>query len=111
MNTAPFITLLSIVALLTSCAHQSTPQKEAVTIQKLAPEISTPKETPKTETKKATLKTYTGLASWYSIKTNHGRITDRGSYVKDRIITPPSARPYKMSSCSVVPFAFSAVSR
>jgi len=87
MTSAPLIALLSITALLTSCVHQSTTNKEAVTLQKLAPEIASPVETPKKETKEAVLKTYNGIASWYSIKTNHGRTTASGRLLSDDAYT------------------------
>jgi len=87
MTTTSLITLLSITVFLTSCARQSSVNKEAVTLQKLAPEVVTPEETPKTEAKKASLKTYNGLASWYSIKTNHGRTTASGRLLSDDAYT------------------------
>lgn len=80
MTTAHILSLLCLTAFLTSCSDLTPIKKEPVKIEKPAPKkVTKPKEN--------SLKTYHGLASWYSIKTNFGRTTASGRLLSNGAYT------------------------
>lgn len=96
MKVSRILTLSFISFIAVSCSDL-TPVKEKVTPVKKAPTAvakPAPKTVAKPSAKKPTpkpksgaLKTYTGLASWYSIKTNHGRTTASGRLLSNDAYT------------------------
>ncbi len=97
MNGSRILTLLLTSFLAVSCS-ELTPVKEDVTQLKKAP-AAVAKPAPKpvskpavtkpavVKSKSTALKTYSGLASWYSIKTNHGRTTASGRLLSNDAYT------------------------
>jgi rare lipoprotein A (peptidoglycan hydrolase) len=74
MTTTCILSLLGCTAFLTSCSDLTPGKKKAVKLEKATPKkVVKPKTAPE-----IALKTYSGHASWYSIKTNHGRTTASG---------------------------------
>lgn len=72
-----FLALTSCGGLLPIKKQQPEPTKETSTkaVKTTPPKVSPSKDT--------ALKTYYGIASWYSIKTNHGRTTASGRYLSN----------------------------
>jgi rare lipoprotein A (peptidoglycan hydrolase) len=85
MSKLRLIGLFTTTLVVTSCSDLTPVKKESIVVQKNEPKVSKPepkvkKPVPKKveKPKESALKTYYGLASWYSIQTNRGRTTASG---------------------------------
>ncbi len=94
MTTRPLLGLINLLALpiaLISCSDHTPVQNKTISVQTLVktePVKVTPPVVKKvTEPESSALKTYHGLASWYSIKTNHGRTTASGRLLSNDAYT------------------------
>ena len=78
MSKLHLIGLFTTALVFTSCSDLTPAKKESISVQKTEPKVKKPVPKKVEKPKESVLKTYYGLASWYSIQTNHGRTTASG---------------------------------
>jgi rare lipoprotein A (peptidoglycan hydrolase) len=83
MKIIRILSSLTAAAALVSCGDLAPIEKTPPPVKKAPVKIAAPAPKKVEPPKQSTLKTYYGLASWYSIKTNHGRTTASGRYLSN----------------------------